>query len=355
MGRFARRVVTGLGAIALAACTHTEAFENPDRTIDGPFAPGNPLQLTYNAGADQTPAFVPAGDGVLYAFARPGTDDGDQCLGLLPPAGGTATEWCPRSAGSRDSTDRLGEPVSLDETALLYTRASRPIGSTADAWSYLGTAPLADPDAYVPRVRFPFTASSGRLHLGAAFPVALDGDRIAYLAQRLVSASPDPEGEFAQLVVRGVEIAIASLADDAPPAPVPGTEDATSLAPGAGPGELLFTRPSDANVYVRRADGAIEVLHTFAETVREPSLAAGRLLAVVGGNVEMWFEGVPATQTAQVDFGGPLVLVDLDTGEETLITAPTARYRRPRLSPDGTFAVAQTAGSSPDLFRLELP
>ena len=355
MDRLARCIVTGLGALALAACSHTEAFENPDRTIDGPFAPGAPLRLTYNAGADQAPAFVPTGDGVLYAFVRPGTGDGDQCLGLLPPGGGTATEWCPRSAGSRDSTDRLGEPVSLDETALLYPRASRPIGAVADAWSYLGTAPVTDPDAFAPRVRFPFTASSGRLHLRAAFPIVLDGGRIAYLARKLVSAAPVPTGEGALLVELGVEVAIASLADDAAPAPVEGTADATSLAPGAAAGEFLFTRPDDASVYVRRADGTVEVLHTFAATAREPSLAAGRLLAVVGGSVGMWFEGVPATQTAQVDFGGPLVLVDLDTGEETVISSPAALYRRPRLSPDGTFAVAQTAGDSPDLHRLELP
>jgi hypothetical protein len=350
-----RRLCAALGVAVLSACSHSAPFENPDRGTDQPFAPGDALRLTYNAGTDRAAAFLPDGRGVLFAFQRPGTRDGDQCLGLLPAGGGTALdEWCPRSAGSRDSTDRFDEPSALDAATLLYTRASRPIGAVSDAWSYLGTAPLADPEAYAVRVRFPFTAASGRLHLAPSFPVSLGDGRIAYLAQERVSAAPTPDDD-PRLVEVGVEVAIASLADAAPPAPVAGTVRATSLAPGGAAGELLFTRPADRRVHVRRADGTVEVLHEFAAVAREPSLAAGRLVAVVGGNVGLWFEGVPATRTVQVDDGGPLVLVELATGAETVLSPPGTAWRRPRLAPDGGAVVAQGAGGTPDIFRLKVP
>jgi hypothetical protein len=69
---------------------------------------------------------------VLWAFTQPGTPEVDQCLALLPAGRGTGREFCPRSAGSRDSTDRYEEPAWIDATTVALVRAGRRIGRDRD-------------------------------------------------------------------------------------------------------------------------------------------------------------------------------------------------------------------------------
>ena len=78
-----------LAAVMPAGCTH-----------DGPFVPGvyspgvapgagSLVQLTYNAGVDLAPTWLPDGSGFFYTNERFDRPDRDRCLALLPALGGT--------------------------------------------------------------------------------------------------------------------------------------------------------------------------------------------------------------------------------------------------------------------------
>jgi hypothetical protein len=346
--RWSRRALAGISL--LLACSHSEPFTNPDVGNDGPLDPAEPVRLTHNLGADLTPAAHPGGTTLLYAFTQPGTPGGDQCLALLPAGGGTRQEYCPTSAGSRDSTDRYEEPAWIDSTTLAVVRAAKLIGRARDDYLVLGTARAEDPVDVTARLRFPYVTPAGILHLYPTHVTSLGDGRVAYIAETQISylpCGPCPE-DWTHV---GREIMIVDLAGSAPPTRVPGTDYPTGVSIGPNPGDLVFTLAGDTRAFRRAADGAVDVLHDFGDIARDVQWRAGRLAAIVGGDVFVLTSDLG--ELSQVDGGGRLEVVDVATGQPVLPEESELTARRPAFAPDARAVFVQAEAD--DLYRIEAP
>jgi hypothetical protein len=336
-------------------CGHSEPFQDPNETSTGPFSPAIPIQLTYNPGADLTPAFLPGDTLVLYSYELSGALNPNVCIGALPVAGGTrVSDSCPRSAAALDSTERYQNPVPLNDSMIVLVQSARLKGAGTDAISLLGTAPWRAADQLVPRLEFPFTSSSGAFEISADYVSLTGGTDLAYLGMMDVSACVGPEQycDLHVLVRVGREIGQLNLLATGEPSIAPGTAYATSVATGRSAGAFLFTLPLDTRVYERRADGSTVTLFDFVADgiARDPMLVGNQLVAIVGGSVIRLTtdEGVPL----QLDEGGSIVLVDLGTGVVRFIADDQfARYQRPVMSADGRMVIAEGFGN---LIRFDL-
>ncbi|HEX5818765.1 MAG TPA: hypothetical protein VFY20_07795 [Gemmatimonadales bacterium] len=351
LSRWRRRAFACLAL--LTACSQSEPFTNPDVTNEGPLAPTEPLRLTYNIGEDSTPAAHPDGASLLYSFTRPDIQGRDQCLALLPAGGGTQRDLCPNSAGSRDSTDFYAEPAWIDGNTIALRRAARLIGRDRDDYVVLGTATAPDFQDVTARVRFPYSTPAGLVHLFPTHVTPLGGGRVAYIAETQLSGLPCGNPCPYDWTHAGREVMVVDLAGDGPPTSVPGTDYPTGLSLGPDAGDLLFTRADDSRVFRRAADGTVDVLHDFGAVARDVTWRAGRLAAIVGGDLLILtsVNGEPS----QVDGGGTLAVVDLATGEPVLPADTTLRLRRPSLAPDGRAVFVQTGATAVDLYRVAAP
>lgn len=345
-----------LPALLLAAwsCSHSDPFQDPDETNNGPFSPAIPVQLTYNPGLDGAPAFLPGDTLLVYSYPQSGAINENWCIGGLPVAGGTrVSDSCPRTAAALDSTERYENPVPLNDSIVVLVQSSRLKGSGFDAITLLGTAPWRSADQLVPRQEFPFASSSGVFEISANYLSPLGGDNLAYLALVDISACPGTESfcPLPSLLRVGREIALLNLQATGDPSIAPGSAYATSVAPGRTPGSFVFTLPFDTKVYERGADGSTVTLFDFGtdSIVRDPMLVGNQMVAIVGGNVVRWTsnDGDPL----QVDGGGNIVLVTLGSATVQYLTSVPV-YQRPALSANGRVIVAQGGG---DLYRFDLP
>jgi len=341
---------SALGLLLLAGCSQSEPFSNPDVGRDGPASPAAPVRLTYNVGPDLTPNIDPQGTRVLYAFTATGFN-GDQCLATLPVGGGTRTEYCPHSAAARDSIERAEEPAWVDGATLAYVRGVKGVGADRDHDLQLGTAPLADPSLFSPRLAFPFMAASGVIEELPTRLVPLGDGRLAYTGEVTLSL-----GCGQGCVIRdsvGREVAIVNLAGTDAPTIVPGTDYVTGLSSGPAAGDLVYTLVADGAVYLRTADGTVSVLHRFAEIAREVQYRSGRLAAVVGGDVTNLISDTG--EPLQIDKGGRVEILDLASGTTLRPGPDDLLVRRLSLAPDGHSVVVQVGLQSADLYRLEAP
>jgi hypothetical protein len=339
-----------IGLSLLTACSQSEPFTNPDTRLDGPLDAAQPVRLTHNLGDDLTPAAHPTGTTLLYAFTQPGNPGGDQCLALLPEGGGTRQEFCPRSAGSRDSTDRYAEPAWIDSATVAVVRAARRIGRDRDDYLVLGTARAEDPVDVTARLRFPYATPAGIVHLFPTHVTPLGDGRVAYIAETQISNLPCGPCPFDWTHV-GREIMVVDLAGSSPPTLVPGTDYPTGVSIGPNPGDLVFTLAGDTRAFRRAANGTVDVLHDFGAIARDVQWRAGRLAAIVGGNVFVLTSDLG--ELSQVDGGGQLEVVDVATGQSVLPAPSELNARRPAFSPDGRAVFVQAQAN--DLYRVEAP
>jgi len=346
-----------LPTLVLAAwgCGHSEPFQDPNETSNGPFSPAIPIQLTYNPGTDLTPAFLPGDTLVLYSYEQSGALNPNVCIGSLPVAGGTrVSDSCPRSAAALDSTERYENPVPLNDSMIVLVQSARLKGNGFDAITLLGTAPWRAADQLVPRLEFPFASSSGAFEISADYISLTGGSDIAYLALVDVSAcagtSPFCDDPF--LIRVGREIGQLNLQASGDPSIAAGSAWATSVATGRTTGTFLFTLPFDSRVYERQADGSTVTVFEFAgQIVRDPMVVGSQMLAIVGGNVAQ-FTGADG-MAFQVAGAGRIALVDLASGTVQYADADEgAGYKRAVLSADGKIIIAE--GSDSNLFRLDL-
>ena len=349
------RCLLFMSLMTASACGHSEPFQDPGETNEGPFDPAVPIQLTYNPGADLTPAFLPGDSVVLYSYEQSGALNPNTCIGALPLAGGTRiNDSCPRSAAALDSTERYENPVPLNDSLIVLVQAFREKGEGFDELSMLGTAPWRAADQLVPRLAFPFASASGVFEVSASYLAPLGASELAYLALVDLSACPGTEAFCPQpsLIRVGREIARLDMQATGDPSIAAGTEYATSAATGRTAGAFLFTLPFDTRIYERGADGSTVTLFDFGGDgiARDPMLAGNQLVAIVGGTVSQWTSGEGVS--LQVDGGGSIMLVNLASGTVQRVTDPLTRYTRPALSADGRTIVAEGDGN---LFRFDLP
>ncbi len=347
-----------LALISLVGCGHTDPFTDQDNSEDGPFAPGDPLKLTYNVGFDAYPFYLPGDTLVGYAFQRPGTTNGNQCFGVLPAGGGTTiSESCPRTAASLDSTERFEVGVPLTADSVLLVQVTRVAGGRADDFAYIGRAAWNDATSFSVIQRFPIRTPAGSIEFTPSH-MALTGDgNVAYLSTTASSACPGFE-PFCEdpirpvLLVHGLEIAQVPLAGGAIQV-LPGTDLATSMGAGRSPGSVIFTRPLDTRVYERDAGGVITVLVDMVEgpAARDVQLHGDTVVAITGGMVSVFT--LPDGRQVQSVSPGNITLARISTGEVTL--AAMGSWSRPSFSGDGTKLVAEFAGGAGDVYVVTLP
>lgn len=334
-------------------------FRPGDYGPDGPFPGGLVTRLTFNPGDDFGAAWLPGGAGgagIVYSAERLDRADHDRCLAVQPPAGGVVTAYSCPTTGANDSLDVFENAAVSDDGRVAYVRVAShrfpvPIGPDAQA---LVVGTLNDPaGGRVVRPQ-PFALLDGD---AAAHLAWLDSTRVIYVAQRV--RYPRPCSSCAPDTVRtGLRVVTVEFGGSTPVlTEIAGTDSASSVAVGATSDTIYFTRNGDSRVYrYAFSGGDTATVHDFgfAGIARDVSVAAGRLAAVVGGDVFHVVDSILGP--SQPDNGGPLFFVTLATGAETVFGDNTSRFRRPVLSPNGTRVVFEDwITVRPDLFLMSVP
>ena len=343
--------MTGRGWVlllfALAGCSHSEPFTATEPSLDVPFSATPPVRLTFNVGDDRTPTWLPDGSGVLYSSERLDAADHDRCLLEMPAAGGTVRRtFCERAVAHEDSTDRFESPAVSDGGRIVFLRAVSVIGLQKGPRLDLMLGSASDPAAAVPVFRVPYFAPSQKTHYHLAQPHWLSDDRFVYVAQDLFYQGST---FFPDTFTTGLELVRAEVAGDAVTLSViPGTEYASSVAPGGDQDSIIFTLGGDSKVYRQSlTTGERSVIHDFglAGIARDVQLRGNTLVAVVGRSVLFQFE--EAHGWVQRDEGGDLHVVDLGSGQSLVVSRAETLFRRPTLSPDGRHIVVEASPFAP--------
>jgi hypothetical protein len=356
----ARRLTTARYALllvaGLAGCDHSFPFQSGEYGPDGPFGSGVPTRLTLNPGHDFGAAWLPGGAGIMYSAERLDRADRDRCLAVQPPAGGVVTAYSCRTTAANDSLDVFENAAVSDGGRVAYVRVAShrfpvPLGPDALA---LVVGTVNDPAAGTVVRPMPFALADGD---AAAHIAWLDETRLIYVAQRVRYPIPC-RGCAPDTVSTGLRVVMIDLGGSGPVlTEIAGTDSASSVAVGATSDTIYFTRNGDSRVYrYAFSGGDTATVHDFgfAGIARDLSVAAGRLVAVVGGDVSYVVDSILGP--SQIDNGGPLCFVTLATGAETVFGADTSRFRRPALSPDGTrVAFEDWITQRPDLFLMSVP
>jgi hypothetical protein len=331
--------------VSLASCSHSDAFAPHGNGTTVPFAAAVPTILTYNSADDRTAAWLPDGSAFLYAFGTT-TREHDQCLGLLPAAGGRRLqEICNTGVGSSDSTDTFAFPAVSAGGAVAYLRNSRPISAQRDQRSVLVSTTLDDPKSIVRLRSFPYQGPDA-FYVTASSPAWLSESRLAFVAM-VDHDVPCPNPLLCQVftVQSGRDIVVAEVTGGAAlTQTVSNTEWASSVAASADPGVVYYTKAGSSQVFALNVDGGGSTpIHDFgaAGIARDVHAAGGMLAAIVGGVVKVWSDGI-TTDPLQEDTAGRLFLVNLASGQEVELAAPETLFRHPALSPDGSRVVVES-------------
>jgi hypothetical protein len=339
---------------ALAACEHAQPFGTADLGANVPFASGLPRQLTFSAGGDLTPAWLPDSSAVAYSYQRTDLATGGRCLGVLPADGGRRTqEICHTPLRAADSTNSLFEPAAGPAGLVAYVRESSAPGAPAPDARELVVARLGNADSVRVLQRMPFTLA-GQLYYGASHVRWLDDHTLVYLAEFIAYREPPAAPDT---VRSGLDIVRLSFGGDSVSSTVlPGTRYASSVAADSA-GAIYYTLGGDTRVYrVAPGGGTASLVHDFAAAgiARDVQVRGTRLVAVVGGAVRFGVD--PAYGPIQVDAGGKVYVVDLVAGTGAPISLRDTVFRHPALSPSGSRLVAEAyRGGSANLWLYAVP
>lgn len=343
----------------LLACDHSPPFSPGAYTPGAPRDSANPALLTRNAGVNERPVWDADGSGFYYTEQRADRPDHDRCLALMPRDGGTITrQICDNSAGGADSLNVLESPaIAADGSLALYETSTRiGVAQLSPNFSALALTRIDEPTTirvlqvttfFGPTSR-PVNAVSN-IHWLSPTALLFLGEREIYrFCLGCVADSVRSGQEIDRIDFGGATPVVTALA---------GIDQASSFTLVGGD-SLYFTLNGDANVYLRvLPSGADSVIHTFGGIVRDVSVAAGRLAAVVGGDVAFFFDSTQSVPV-QVDHGGDLHVVTLATGADTMVS-DTLHTRRPALDLTGTRLVAEARdgvnGDRSTLWLWKLP
>jgi hypothetical protein len=347
--------------LAAIACGHEAPFGAPviDANPGADLPP--PRRLTWNAESEWFPAWLPDGSAIGYSYFVPERDDRDRCLGLLRPEIGRLSRLiCVRTGTEGDSVNTvLAHAVSAGGRLAIMGESGNP-RHLAPAWRWVAIGDLAN--GVVHRaIRFPYTDSVTQLVHMAAHHLTWLGDTVlAYLAMAY-RYKPGTVAVPSDTMYTGIEIVVARVEGDAVVSrrTLPGTFNASSVTAADGRLYLTFCGSSTVYAWDPAAQAPVPVYDFGPGAIaRDVQVAAGRLVAVVGGSVVCEFDPFfwPLLQT---DSGGPVLAVTLPGGPAVPVTAPgDLRYRHLALHPSGTLLVAEAyrQGSAvSDLWLLEVP
>jgi hypothetical protein len=327
-----------------AACSHSEPFSNPQGT-DTPFDPGPPARLTLNPAHDGNPAWLADGSGILYSSQQLNRADSDVCLAELPPSGGSQRRLICDIPGERSTTDAVQSPAAGLDGRLAFLSAGNG-GLTGTNPVFIEIAVSTTLDAgNAQRVRgLPFTPPGGVVQDYAGYLRWLTPAHLVYVGQqfRVLRPCGDITCPYDTLIY-GTEVTLLDLSAEAATATaVPGTSQATGVAPIQDGAAILFTLADDTRIYRRALSGGdVTVFRDFgpAGVARDVHASGNRVAAVVGGRVA--FSVDPRVGPTQWDSGGVVHVLDLEGSDEAVLDTPERLYRRPALSPDGSKVVAE--------------
>lgn len=306
-------------------------------------------------GDDRTATWLPDGSGILYTRERHDRPDGDHCLAVLPPGGGSIVrDVCHNTGLGLDSADALIGPALRRDGALAVVRWSGslvPFRSLAPLRVAIVVATLdaPAPGRVVRTVPYVAPPPSDSLHRAIQDLQWLDDGTLIYVASHV--AYP-----FSQdTLIWGLEIATVTVGAVPAVQVIPGTLGASSVAVGATRDTIYYTVNGDSRVFRRAlAAGQVDTIHDFGAIVRDVALRGTRLYAIVGGDVV--FAVDPVLGPVQRDNGGTLQLFDLQSGALTDSLLTLARH--PAVAPNGRAVVAQVAaggGGAHDLWLVTVP
>jgi hypothetical protein len=319
-----------------AGCGHTEPFASPPYGSDAPFDPAPPVRLTYNEAADRAPAWLADGSGLLYSSQQLSRDDNDVCLAILPPGGGTQRRlWC-NVPGDEPGLNAIESAAPGAGNLVAFLSATGAIGGASPIREAIAITPGLDPrDARMVRT-FPYTPAGGTPQNSAEQLRWLDATRLVYLGQRTSVGPLCPQCPVDTVRAGGAVTILDTGQPGSLPFAVPGTANATGVAPEPGGLAVLYTLMGSSRIFrYQLSDGAESVVHDFgaAGTVRDLHISGNRLAAVVGGRVAAGEH--PLLGPVQFDSGGVVHVLDLSQGTDVELETGDRLYRRPALAPDG--------------------
>jgi hypothetical protein len=327
-----------------AACSHSEPFSSPPG-IEEPFDPGPPARLTLNTASDGNPSWLADGSGILYSAQQLNREDADVCLAELPPTGGSQRRLICDIPGGKTTTDAAQSPAAaLDGRIAVVSAGNGTLGGTNPVFLGIAVAPTLDASDLQTVRGLPYAPSGGMFQDYAGYLRWLTPERLVYVGQqfRLLRACPDP-GCPLDTLISGTEVTLLDLSGaTAAGTAVPGTAQATGVAPIQDGAAILFTLANDTRIYRRTlSSGDVGVFHDFgpAGVVRDVHASGNRVAVVVGGRTA--FSVDPQLGPTQWDSGGVLHVLDLEGDGEVVLDTPVRLYRRPAVSPDGTKVVAE--------------
>jgi hypothetical protein len=259
---------------------------------------------------------------------------------------------CQTGLAAEDSNDVLEAPSAASDGRLAYVHIAGRIGALTPFLAELVVAPPGG-GAPVRWLGLPYAPPGRRGYDRASYIQWVGGDTLVFLANVWI---------FSQNVLAGTidttqsGIGVERLGTGGTPERVPLTDFASSVTSGDTAGVLYLTYVGDSRV-VRLAGGDTATVHDFGALgiARDVQVRAGRLVAVVGGDVVAGYS-VDLQMPLQFDEGGYLYVVDLATGARLQLPDTAFRYRRPALSPDGRRVVAEVmTPQGEDLWAIALP
>ena len=328
--------------LATPACGHSDPFSGPSTGTDSPFDPTPPVRLTLNQAADRGASWLPDGSGILYSSQQTGRKDHDLCLAELPPTGGTQRRLvCNLSGLGDDSTNAIESPVASADGRLAFVKAAGAVGALGPSREAVAVSPTQDPAAGANLQPIPFSLTGEPRYSAVRQLRWQNASRLVFVASQVLYRVPCQFCQY-DTIVSGLDVGVLDLSPaGASVSVLPGTDLATGVSPGATEDEVYFTLAGDSRVYRRLlSSGATDVVYDFgaAGFARDVHVAAGRLVAAVGGRVA--FSVDPDLGPTQWDSGGIVHVVTLASGTDVALDGP-GLFRRPVLSPDGTRVVAE--------------
>ena len=341
-------MATASALLAALACDHTAPFAGGSGYGVGPFSPGSPVRLTFNSGVDRGPVWLPDGSGFLYTQEQMDRQDRDQCLAVMPQAGGTVTRTiCATSDPLGDSLNALESPSVAADGRMAYVCSSMYAFAGRHTPDYaalvLATyqAPLnttvLEPLSY-------FGPSAKAVDLVRDI-VWTGPSSMIYVAEQVAYGCANPGCTVFDTSAAGIEIQRLDYSTSPPTlSVVPNTSSATSLAAGKAD-TVYFTVAGSGQVHRRAlSTGADTVVFDFGSPVTDLSASASgsRFAGVVGSAFRV---------------------VDLATAFDNTFMKADTNFHRPVLSPDGHRVVVELAPIDavtgvqmpPDLWMWKLP
>lgn len=307
-----------------------------------------PRRLTFSAGDDRTPSWLPDGSAIIYSSEREDRRDQDRCLTLMPAEGGTIlNQWCPTDPIQADSTNLYDSPAVSAEGRVFFHKVISWVGQQKLGEAFISVGSMTDPVSAENIRRLPYTAPNGKIHGSIRSPAWLGPDALVYLGEMLFY-----EGStfYPDTFVTGLDIVRLDLAGATPVFEViPGTDYASSVAVTGEPNVIYYTLGGDSKVYRRDlSSGAVTVFYDFGpgQIVRDVAVDGTRLVAVVGGSVLYHLE-LAHDAYVQRDEGGDLHFVDVATSAHTVFASDTVLFRHPVFSPDRQRLVVEVSPFAP--------